>query len=552
MKSHNFTIASEQTSRLYGALKNSIFATVINSIILTAVLWSFISQTILLTWLGSILIISLARGFMAYQYKKVSPKPVEVDIWRQRFLFGSIASAVMWGSSSIFLFPTDDLPRQVFLAFVIGGMAAGSITSLSYIKLAVYSFLCITLVPLLIRFFYSENELSIAMGSMITLYFVVLLQAAKQSFTTNIQNISMRIKNIQQQQSLNESEHRYETLLETATDAFFLHDLNGKFINVNNQACLSLGYSKNELLKMSVADILVQTEEEKANNVWADLKEGDNIHLEGIHRRKNGTTFPVEASLGLIVIKDEPFLSVLARDVTERKRIDKMKNEFVSTVSHELRTPLTSIRGSLGLITGGALGELPTEAKEMLELASNNSERLLLLINDILDIQKIESGQLEMEFENFKIIPFLNHALEDNTAYAKQYGVKFVLETKPDDINIYADKARLMQVMANLLSNAAKFSIENGVVEVSVDLQHDDVVRISVNDHGIGIPKEFHSKVFDKFTQQDSSDTRKKGGTGLGLNISKAIVEKHGGHIGFTSTEGLGSTFYFEIPVNNQ
>jgi len=550
LRSHNLAIEAEQTSQTYAAANNAIIATIVNSALLTFVLWSVIEHKILLTWLISIIFISLVRGIVAYRYKIVTPTPDQSQLWKQRFLLGSISASLIWGASSIWLFPANDLTRQVFLAFVLGGMSAGAITSLSYIKLAVYAYLGLILIPLAVRFFYSGTELSIVMGSMITLYLIVLLQLAKQSHSRIIQNISMRIENLEQEKALNKSERRYKVLLETASDAFFLYDLDGKFLDVNHQACQSLGYTRDELLTMSVSDIGETNDTEHPNLIWKDLKDGETIQVEATHIRKDGSTFPVEVNLGVVHVGDETLLSVLARDITERKRIDHMKDEFISTVSHELRTPLTSIRGSLGLITGGAAGELSEQAQELLIIAGNNTERLLFLINDILDIQKIKSDELEMEFENMEVIPFLKQAVQDNIAYAEQYRVKFILETVENNLQIYANKARLMQVMANLLSNAAKFSHDNGTVEISVAQQHDDTIRISITDHGQGIPKEFYSKIFDKFTQQDSSDTRNKGGTGLGLNISKVIIEKHGGHIGFTSAEGAGTTFYFDIPAN--
>lgn len=160
-----------------------------------------------------------------------------------------------------------------------------------------------------------------------------------------------------------------------------------------------------------------------------------------------------------------------------------------------------------------------------------------------------------MDFETLEVIPFLHQAIEGNMAYADQLSVAIFLEPYDEEVFLTANKDRLMQVMANLISNAAKFSNENGVIEVSVSKPKDNIVRISVTDHGLGIAKEFYPTIFEKFTQQDSSDTRQKGGTGLGLSISKAIIEKHGGEIAFTSSVGEGATFYFDLPeliINNK
>jgi len=237
----------------------------------------------------------------------------------------------------------------------------------------------------------------------------------------------------------------------------------------------------------------------------------------------------------------------LANDVTELKRIDRMKSEFVSTVSHELRTPLTSIRGSLGLISGGVAGQLPDAVKTLVGIAKSNCERLIRLINDILDIEKIESGKMTLDLQVLELKPLLEQALAANEGYGTSKNVTLTLDFPDEELMVRADGDRLTQVVTNLLSNAMKFSPENGVVEIHV-ARNGTSVRVEVRDHGPGIPEEFRKRIFQKFSQADSSDTRQKGGTGLGLNISRAIVERLGGTIGFETRTGEGTTFYFELP----
>ncbi|WP_071871403.1 PAS domain S-box protein [Atopomonas hussainii] len=238
---------------------------------------------------------------------------------------------------------------------------------------------------------------------------------------------------------------------------------------------------------------------------------------------------------------------VIIRDISERKRIERMKNEFVSTVSHELRTPLTSIRGALGLINGGALGELPAKAGDMLRMALANSERLSLLINDLLDMDKIASGKMDFHLTPIQLHQLLAQSVAANQGYADSCQVRFVITQVDEGLWVNGDADRLMQVLANLLSNAAKFSPPNSCVELSVSC-NGERLRVNVQDYGQGIAEAFQGRIFQKFSQADSSDTRKKGGTGLGLAISKAIIERHAGEIGFTSQPGQGSCFYFELP----
>jgi CheY-like chemotaxis protein len=237
----------------------------------------------------------------------------------------------------------------------------------------------------------------------------------------------------------------------------------------------------------------------------------------------------------------------IKQDVTERKMVERMKSEFVSTVSHELRTPLTSIRGSLGLVAGGVAGELPPQVQRLIGIALSNSDRLVRLINDILDIEKIESGRMDFRKQPADLVGIVRQALEANQAFAAQHNVALELLEAPAHAEVLGDSDRLIQVMTNLLSNAAKFSPPGGRVTVRITPDGQSI-HVSVADQGPGIPDEFRSRIFRKFAQADSSDTRQKGGTGLGLSIAKAIVEMHGGRIGFETEAGRGTTFWFEIP----
>ena len=346
--------------------------------------------------------------------------------------------------------------------------------------------------------------------------------------------------------------NRFKTTLDETMDCVFMFEPDTlKFFYVNAGAYNQVGYSNAELMKMTACDIKPLFSEALFRETIAPLIAGTQsvLNFETIHEHKDGHTIPVEIFLQYINPPGEsPRFVAIVRDISERLKTDKLKNEFISTVSHELRTPLTSIRASLGLISQGIVGVIPDEALEMLKIAGNNTERLLLLINDILDIQKIESGQMAFRFQCLSLQPFLQQAIEDNAAYGEEYGVEFVIAKEVADSRVYADKDRLMQVMANLLSNAAKFSPQGEKVEISIARHSEDSLRISVTDHGPGIAEAFQPKLFEKFTQSDSSDTRQKGGTGLGLSITKMIVEKHGGQIDFITREGVGSTFYIELP----
>ncbi|MBT3361663.1 MAG: HAMP domain-containing histidine kinase [Rhodospirillales bacterium] len=240
----------------------------------------------------------------------------------------------------------------------------------------------------------------------------------------------------------------------------------------------------------------------------------------------------------------------LVIEIEERKQAEKAKQEFTSTVSHELRTPLTSIKGTLGLIQSGTIGPLPDKLQSMIDVAYANSDRLALLIDDILDMEKIQAGKMELHMEPVDVVSLVEEAIEANKGYGDKHGVTFVNANAVmnEKTLVNGDKNRLMQVLSNLMSNAAKFSPDGEQVELSVT-QDSSTFRINVKDNGPGIPEECRGAIFEKFTQVDSSDTRVKGGTGLGLSIAKAIVEQHGGAIDYYSETGGGCRFFFNLPI---
>jgi PAS domain S-box-containing protein len=345
-------------------------------------------------------------------------------------------------------------------------------------------------------------------------------------------------------------ESRYRGLLQAAPDAMVVVNHGGEIVLANLQAEKEFGYGQDELLGRSMKNIIPEGFAERllagglrSTEDALTLQIAAGIELTGL--RKDRSEFPVEIMLsplesaeGILVI----------RDISARKHIERLKDEFVSTVSHELRTPLTSIAGSLGLLAGQWASKLPESAARLLTIAHTNSQRLARLLNDILDIEKLESGRVVFNLSKVAVRSLVAHAIEDNRGFAESYGVSVRLDSASADLDVNADPDRLAQVITNLLSNAIKFSPSGGEVMIAVEKNADDV-RITVRDHGSGVPDEFKPRIFEKFAQADATNTRQKGGTGLGLSIVKQIVERLGGTIGFDDAPGGGAIFLVELPA---
>ncbi|HEX5362248.1 MAG TPA: ATP-binding protein [Fluviicoccus sp.] len=345
---------------------------------------------------------------------------------------------------------------------------------------------------------------------------------------------------------LNEQRVRLYAIFESVAEGIMIIDDRGIIENFNPALLEMFGYNAIELPGQSAEVLIPGLLSEHSVLEYAGSRLKDNHH-EG--RRRNGEFFPLEISASRMTIDASVRFTVVLNDVSERRQMERMKNEFISTVSHELRTPLTSIRGALGLVLGKASEGLAPKARQLLENASRNSERLTLLINDILDLERIESGRMEFVFAPLDLVQAVRQAIVSNEGYAARHNVLLQLGTAPAEAPVQGDEHRLAQVFANLISNAVKYSPPGATVSLDITRQGPQW-RVSVSDQGRGIPEAFRNRIFQRFAQADASDTRDKGGTGLGLSITKAIVERHDGHIDYLSSPS-GTTFFFTLPVRS-
>lgn len=358
---------------------------------------------------------------------------------------------------------------------------------------------------------------------------------------------------VQAETAMQDSEARLRALFELSPVGIALNDYSdGTFLDVNEALLTSTGYTREAFLRLNYWQITPQEylpyKEATGESLRTTGRYGP-IEKEIIDAK--GDTIPVR--LSGVLIRDRTgrkLIWSIIEDVREQKRVERLKQEFISTVSHELRTPLTAIAGSLSLVKSGVLGTLPPEVLNLVTIAHDSSQRLTLLINDLLDMDKLIAGKMTLALQKLDAAQLIERAVRENQPYADKYSVQLNYVGPTNPILVTADEQRFIQVMTNLLSNAAKFTADNSTVEISVETLEDHL-RICVRDQGMGIPPEFQDKIFSQFSQADASDTRRRGGTGLGLAISKRLVEMMNGHIGYETTQGQGTCFYFDLPLSD-
>lgn len=389
----------------------------------------------------------------------------------------------------------------------------------------------------------------------------VMTDLKRDADKINLKQNELLINLTEQQKAIKESSDRLQAIFQNAADGIVMVDETGQVEAMNPVAIELFGFND---MAPENTDAVLMAFPGQAELLASAMKESDfltsgRVRLEAETTRLDGTPFPAEFSISEYTLAGKRKLIIIVRDISERRKIERMKNEFISTVSHELRTPLTAIRGALGLLDGGAVAGLPPAMMPLLNIAQKNSESLTRLINDLLDLQKMEAGKMEFIYEDCALFPLLETAIQQNQAFAQSMSVELVLDTDAgmgaDSLQerwLSVDAGRFQQVMANLISNACKFSPEGSQVRLYALAWADQMIRIIVADSGPGIPENFQERIFKKFSQADASDTRSQSGTGLGLAISKMIVRQLHGEIGFYNAsppEGGGARFYVDLPL---
>jgi PAS domain S-box-containing protein len=338
--------------------------------------------------------------------------------------------------------------------------------------------------------------------------------------------------------------------MESAIEGVAKVDAHGRYTYVNETYAAMTGYLAQELIGTEWHATVHESDRERMEGERRNLVNTGKAALEACGLRKDGTVFDNQVTL--IADRNDDGTLVghfcFVKDISERKKAERLKDELISTVSHELRTPLTSIRGALGLVAAMGRGQLPEKIDELLQVAHRNSDRLALLVNDILDIERLEMGALQPKLEICSLSALLEQAVVENAAYAAAFDVTYDLNVEPGLAHVAVDPARFQQIMANLLSNAAKFTGQGTTVEVAAK-RNEGSVAVFVRDRGPGIPEQLKARLYEKFAQFDPAPSSSRGGTGLGLAITRRLVRLMGGEISYRSLAGEGTAFVIAFPA---
>src|SRR4051812_23527413 len=567
-------VLADRVEQLYSQMWLGILMTFAIGAIATFELWENRLKELVLFWWGIVLFITASSAALVYAYRRTPDRAEQPEQWLRWLGIAALANGANWGFAAAVFFPSHADEQQVFLAFLLAGMmsagipvyaaswpifavyAAGIVAPFTYV-LATFGNRLFTEIALLVPIFYAMN---VAIAYRLTQVFHsgYRLRHAYGKLTDDYSVLNQRLE--RQLGELEEARRQVEAsgrklalFADKAPIAVLELDPQGLITQVNPGAELLFGFAAAELIGGRVKERLVLQElRAEFDRQWAHLAESRQplSALKIRSPRRDGLQVVCEWTVTPLVNPEGTVIAVIAQgqDVTLQLEAARVKKEFTSTLSHELRTPLTSIIGSLQLINSGVLGDLTQDIAELTAVAERNGTRLLDLINDLLDIEKIESGKLTLSPEVSDLAELVRESLVLNKAFAERFKVRFEFAAAPAHRSVHADRKRLLQVMTNLLSTAAKFSPEGGTVEVAMQ-STGAVVRVAVHDRGPGIPEAFRGRIFGRFAQADSTTSRQKSGTGLGLAISKRLVEMMQGRIGFEPREGGGTTFWFELPV---
>jgi PAS domain S-box-containing protein len=544
-------LLQEQVRILYTGIPNSLLANLFGAYIAMYIFSGIVAPERLLVWVGAMIIVSIGRFISHRLYMKSTPDPEQAYNWYLQFMLGVGLMALAVGSSGYLLFVFDDVSLQVTLALMIACIASFATTTLSPRLEISIPFQVIIFVPILVSLFVRQTTEAEHMFWMMGALCILLCLSGFRIFQTIRHSTLLTLEAEYREEELRKSQQRLGLFIKDTPMAVIEWDVDGRAVAWNPAAERMFLYSEEEALGKRGQDLIVPVDAvPNAQDTWMALMSdtGGYHFIEQTIRKDGGSLICEWFNTPLVSQKSKVIGAIsLIQDITLEMENERLKREFVSIVSHELRTPVTSIKGSLGLLAAGVLKDNPEKSQEMLDIAVKNTDRLQLLINDILDVEKLDSGKIEYHYKETDLSKLIQDVIQANESYAEKYNIKVITGVMPETCLVKIDPDRIFQVITNLLSNAIKFSSAEATVTLSAHALKKGQFRIMVNNMGTVIPISEKTRLFSKFYQTDSTDKRAKEGSGLGLYISQKILEQHKSKMDFNSSEEEGTSFFFDL-----
>lgn len=562
-----------QVHLLYENLPPGLLVTVVNVAILAEMDWHTGKPRTLLLWIAVMALVTLGRYLLTYRYQ-LRDLSGDSQVWGRYYAAATLAAGLGWGAAATFLFPAALLP-QIFMFFMLTAMTAGAVVSFAAVFSIALLFVIPALGPLAFRLFMAPGEMHHAMGIVAGLFLAMMLLTAKRMEVTIAASLRARFENhdliadlqaekaaihrlnadltrevaarTQMTENLKEREAYLRAVLENVEEGIVTIDQRGALHSLNREALRIFGYREDELLGCHFSHLVPLSERAEYVGFLEGQVERAGSRMSGLGLevnglRRDGTVFPMELGLSAMAVGAERRFVAITRDVTARKRTERLKSELIAALSHELKTPLTSALGSLGLLSEVLAGKLAGDDERLLHMAQTNLDRLARSVNDVLDVDQSQIAHLARK--PVTLMRLAEEAVLHDRGYAQSRDVRLALDPCSSSARVLGDRALLLRALSHVITNAVHLSPPHSTVEVSVTSEGNHGV-VSIRDCGTPLPREARACLFEADPRLSAFGVIAP----RGLYTARVVIEKHGGTIGYEAREAGGSHFFVRLPL---